>query len=94
MYYLRNKYIIISEEEYNKLQKVEGGYKLMLEKTDLNDHIEEIYELIIEGKSRPSICNMFQVTPTEFDNFLEKNLGSRKITDCKIILIKRAVNKV
>jgi hypothetical protein len=94
MKYVRGKSLFLDDIEYSQLKRVDGGYMLDLEKVNLENHNEEIRDFILAGKSRPFICDIYKVTSTEFDNYLYKQFGSKKITDAKMYLVKNTPNHV
>jgi hypothetical protein len=88
MKFVRGKYIQLSVEEFESLEKITEngqlvGYQLNLVEPDLDQHKEEITQLISQGYSRPSICKQFKIGTNDLDKILSKWFGTKKITEAK-----------
>jgi len=88
MKFVRGKLLFLSVEEYGSLEPVQEngqvvGYKLNLVEPDLEQHKEEITELISKGYSRPAICQKFHISANDLDKVLHKWFGTKKITEAK-----------
>jgi hypothetical protein len=67
----------------NLVKNDDGTFTLKVPQANLQSRKEEIEKLIINGLSRPKICQTIETTQAKFDTFLMKQYKTKSIVEMR-----------
>jgi hypothetical protein len=92
-----NGFMVLSKEEYDKIERRDDGQyyvKVATMLTDLTEEIKEkIFEDVLDGISKPNICKKYGMSDYTFNLLAEKTFGNHKITVIRESLRDRRAEK-
>ena len=81
---IKNEGILMTREEYESIEEKDNGYFLKVVQQVLTEEEENVIrEKLSIGESRPSICKFLNISESDFNKYIFKKYGTRKISDIK-----------